>query len=276
MKTPVKVVAISALFVGLAALSGCKCPPQRLEPPYVGMDDGGAGVNPMMRIVQPGQVTVTIAPESRTVQLGQPFQFVAIVTGYSNVAALTFDWQWNKAPEADPTTNTVSWKGLTVHDVGWVHVPGSTNSNVFHVNSASDNDVAFYRVVVSGPGLPATSSVFAPVWVWSKTDITLRGTVVTQTGGTAGLCPGVYVRRVDYPGTWASWTGPYRAHDNQRTDTWIKWYDDASQGKGCDHVDSSGYTSVGVQLPGHWHYFTIFIPVTDPTTPYYADFLGFN
>ena len=161
MKNHFTLAAIAlALSPVLVPFIGCKAPTVNYRAPDP----------PDFTFLFDPQETVSILPSWESVQLGQPLTLQAIVTGYPPGATnLTFQWEWNKDPYAtNAWTTNQTWMQLKLAETNWTSLPGSINSNIFTVFSASTNTVAFYRVKVFAPGGQTNVSAFAPVWVWLK------------------------------------------------------------------------------------------------------------
>ena len=232
------------------------------------------------------QTIILVQPDSHLIEKGCPVTFSVVAAGFPPEQAdkLTYEWQFNKEPQAKPVDNPTSkiWSDFEFFDQGFEKVPNSPNAPLFTIPQVSKDDAAFYRVKVTPPvdkppREKAVVSKPAQLWVWEEVNsVIVHGTVYQVTGGSSP-CPGSYIKRVDYPAVSPDAISPGTAKDQQNSGTWISWYDYWFVGQGC------GMTPVGTQqiavgvvmnLP---HYFTIYIPTGKPTpTPYDIHLTNFH
>ena len=146
-------------------------------------------------VLRTSNATFTVVAEAVAPTLGYPF---------------AYQWQIN------------SHLGMS----NFVDIAGATN-HMLTITGATTNDVAFYRVAVSGGGI-TISEPAALLVAWTNSPFTVSGPIA-YAGGSMPACPGPYSGYVRYLLTCKSWWGfptagtSHTATDPQRSDTKVEF-----------------------------------------------------
>jgi len=194
-----------------------------------------------------------------------------------------------KNPSLVHQTLTYQWQKRGPGLTNFENINGAT-SNTFKIAHVTTNDVAYYRVNVTGSSYTnaTTTSEPAQLLVFTKNSpLAVYGSPVVESGS-SDSCPGGYAGYVYYDkGSAWGWAGYHglgntlhKATDNNRNDTKVEPYGD------YDDLLCATKT-VSVPHPGpppgptkedNLHQFTVYFPTgtSVPTTSYPITLDGFN
>jgi hypothetical protein len=253
------------LLTVLAALTGCKSPPPLvLIPPlpFRAASTAPAITTPSLTMMaSSNNLQVLTFPDGLLIKSGAGQAFASLASGYDKSTPPSYQWEWSKNPVAAPGPAEATWKDLVILDTNFVAIANATNK-VYTIVSASANDVAYYRVRVT-VGTNSVISKPSPVWVWTKDDIGVQGTIVTQNGTTPTPCSSQsYASRADMPYVPAG-AGPYSACGNF-SNCVIRWYEYwLTFQPGCGQESSSCVpTPLARIFPGYYYGWTAYSPTT--------------
>lgn len=150
-------------------------------------------------------------PEDQLVYIGTSnvtFQVIAEPHRPMLYQSFTYQWQANALP------------GLS----NYINIDAATNATYTIANPVTTNDVAFYRVVVSGYGTTFSEPAALQVYM-TNNPVTVWGTPVYWNGG-SGSCPGCYIGYVNFTksplagwGWQPSSSTPHKAEDRLSGET---------------------------------------------------------
>jgi hypothetical protein len=195
----------------------------------------------------------------------------AVLVGTTNV---TFSVVAEPPPPILSYQFTYQWQ--TNHNPGrsnYVDISSATNDTYTIPHAVTTNDVAYYRVIVSGLG--TTISEPAPLLVaWTGNSFTFAGTPVVSSGNSGSSCPGAYAGYVRYwknPGWgWAPTNTVHTATDPQRDDTKVE-----ASGQLWDLYCNTDSVTVPHPTTSPKYRFAIYFPNNVPSGSYNITLEGF-